>query len=287
MGWEVRGKTVVVTGATSGLGMHAAAEIARRGASLMLIGRDAARTEAAVAMVRAAAPAVTVSSALCDFSSQRAIRALAEELLARLPRIDVLVNNAGSVNDTRRVSEDGIEMTFAVNHLGYYLLTRLLLDRILTSAPARIVSVASGSHYRGTMDFADLGFERGYTILKAYERSKLGNVLFTRELARRLEGKGVTVNCVHPGSVDTNIWSRGPAWAAPILRYVVRPFLLGIEQGADTIVQLVTDPTLDGVNGTYFSKKRPTKPSAIARDGAVAARLWDESAKLVGLPPEI
>jgi NAD(P)-dependent dehydrogenase (short-subunit alcohol dehydrogenase family) len=285
MAWDVRGKTVVVTGATSGIGMHAATEIARRGANLVVVGRDAARTEAAVASMKAAAPSVTVDSALCDFSSQRAIRALADELLARLPRIDVLVNNAGSVNQTRRVSEDGLELTFAVNHLGYYLLTRLLLDRIVASAPARIVSVASGSHYRGTMDFADLGFERGYAIMKAYERSKLGNVLFTRELARRLEGKGVTVNCLHPGSVDTNIWSGAPAWAQPILRYVVRPFLLTIDEGASRIVQLVVDPSLDGVTSTYFSKKRPTQPSPLARDGAVATRLWDESAKLVGLAP--
>ena len=173
-----------------------------------------------------------MSHLLCDFSSQASIRALAADILRDIDRLDVLVNNAGGVNKTRRLTVDGIEMTFAVNHLGYFLLTNLLRDLLARSAPARVVTVASIGHRRGTLDFADLGFERGgYSIMRAYMRSKLANVLFAAELARRLAGTGVTSNSLHPGSVATNIWSGAPTWAKPLIQILYRPFFISAEKG--------------------------------------------------------
>jgi retinol dehydrogenase-14 len=161
----------------------------------------------------------------------------------------VLVNNAGGVNKGRLLTVDGIETTFAVNHLGYFLLTNLLLDLLVKSAPARVVTVASIGHRHGTLDFDDLGFERGYKLMRAYARSKLANILFSSELARRLDGTGVTSNSLHPGGVATNIWSGAPGWAKPIIWLVLRPSLISVEKGATTIIQLATDPALDGVTG--------------------------------------
>jgi NAD(P)-dependent dehydrogenase (short-subunit alcohol dehydrogenase family) len=208
---------------------------------------------------------------------------LAEQFLARHDRLHVLVNNAGSVFYKRSVTEDGIESTFAVNHLGYFLLTRLLLDVLLQSAPARVVNVASAALYQGTMDFEDLGFERGYRLMRAYARSKLANVLFTRELARRLAGKGVTVNSLHPGAVATNIWSGAPEWARPVLAIAKRLLMKTAAQGGQTIVHLATSPEVDGQTGLYFEKNRLKTPSRLARDEAVAKELWERSSKLVKL----
>lgn len=283
MSWDVRGKTILITGATSGIGLEASVDLARRGAKLVMVGRDPKRTDAARADVEARSGSKDVTTMLCDFESQAAIRALAKDFLSRHDRLDVLVNNAGLVNKERRLTADGIEATFAVNHLGYFLLTNLLLDRLVESAPARVVTVASVGHRRGTMDFEDLGYERGYFIMKAYARSKLGNVLFSNELARRLEGKGVTSNSLHPGGVATNIWSGAPGWAKPILAVIVKPFLITPEKGAQTILQLATSPELDGVTGTYFEKLRAVDPAPLALDEALAKRLWDVSEKLVGL----
>lgn len=282
--WDLRGKTILVTGATSGIGFETSADLAKRGARVVMVGRDPARTEAAVSKV-ARRSSGEVSHLLCDFSSQASIRRLAESFRERHDRLDVLVNDAGGVNKSRRLTVDGIEMTFAVNHLGYFLLTNLLLDRIVGSAPARIVSVASIGHRSGTLDFADLGFERGYSIMRAYTRSKLGNVLFSAELARRLAGTGVTSNCLHPGSVNTRIWSGAPVWAKPIIRFVYRPFFISAEKGASYVVDLVTRPDLAGVTGRYFEEGRMIAPSSLAQDEALAKRLWEVSAAMVGLPP--
>jgi retinol dehydrogenase 14 len=280
----MRGKNVLITGATSGIGLEAAVELARRGARTFLVGRDPGRTEAAVAQVKSRSGSGEVSSFLCDFSSQASIRALAGEVLARLDRLDVLINNAGGVNKKRELTVDGIEKTFAVNHLGYFLLTNLLLDLIKRSAPARIVTVASIGHRRGTLDFDDLGFERGgYWIMKAYGRSKLANVLFAAELARRLAGTGVTSNSLHPGSVATNIWSGAPTWAKPLIQILYRPFFLSVEEGASFIVQLAADPTLEGVTGKYFETGKIVPPAPLAQDEALAKRLWDVSAAMTGL----
>ena len=281
----MRGKTILITGATNGIGLEAAVELARRGGRIVMVGRDPQRTEAAAADVMARSGSREVSHLLCDFSSQASIRALAADVLSRLDRLDVLVNNAGGVNKTRRLTGDGIEATFAVNHLGYFLLTNLLLDLLVRSAPARIVTVASVGHRRGTLDFDDLGYERGYAIMKAYTRSKLANVLFADALARRLAGTGVTSNSLHPGSVATNIWSGAPLWAKPLIQIFFRPFFISPAEGAATIVQLAADPALEGVTGKYFEKGVAVAPAPLARDEALAKRLWDVSARMVGLPP--
>jgi retinol dehydrogenase-14 len=285
MSWDIRGKTVLVTGATSGLGLAASHELARRGARLVMVGRDGPRTEAAVAAVAASSGSREVSFLLCDFASQAAIRGLADAFRSRQDRLHVLLNNAGGVNKTRRLTGDGIEATFAVNHLGYFLLTNLLLDLLVESAPARIVTVASMGHRMGTLDFGDLGFERGYSIMRAYARSKLANVLFAAELGRRLFGRGVTSNSLHPGTVDTNIWSGAPTWAKPIIQLFRRPFFISAERGAAHLVRLVTDPELSEVTGAYFERGQPVEPAPLARDQALAARLWDVSASMVGLRP--
>ena len=284
MTWDIRGKTVLVTGASSGIGLEASVVLAGKGARLVLVGRDQARTEAARTVVMQRSGSTEVEALLCDFASQRQIRRLAAEFLGRHGRLDVLVNNAGAVPRARELTEDGIERTFAVNHLGYFLLTNLLLDRLRESAPARVVSVASLGHRQGTLDFDDLGFERGYQILKAYARSKLANVLFSAELSRRLAGTGVTSNCLHPGAVATNIWSGAPFWAKPLIWLLLRPRFITAEQGGQAIVQLCLSPGLTGRSGRYFEHGQEAVPSRLARDEALARRLWEESARLVGLP---
>ncbi len=284
MPWNIAGKTVLVTGATNGIGLGAAVALARLGATLVIVGRDSARTAAALGAVRAgASPGAEPTSYLCDFSSQAEVRRLASAVERDHARLDVLVNNAGGVHSRRRLTVEGIERTFATNHLGYFLLTNLLRDLLMRSAPARVVTVASIGHRRGTIDFDDLGFERGYGIMKAYRRSKLANVLFANELARRLDGTGVTSNSLHPGGVATNIWSGAPLWAKPLIAVLVRPRLIGVEAGAATVVQLAASPGLEGATGLYFEEQRPIAPSPLAQDDELARRLWSVSAAMTGL----
>jgi len=282
--WDIRGKTVLVTGATSGIGLEASVALARQGARVIMVGRNQAKTEAARADVASRSGSKEVSYLLADFASQASVRALANAVRSRADRLDVLVNNAGGVNKARTVTADGIETTFAVNHLGYFLLTNLLLDLVVKSAPARVVTVASVGHRRGTLDFEDLGFERGgYSIMRAYSRSKLANILFANELARRRAGSGVTSNSLHPGSVDTNIWSGAPLWAKPIIQILLRPFFISAEKGGERIVQLAASPELEGVTGKYFEDGKVVDPAPLARDASLATRLWDVSARMVGL----
>jgi retinol dehydrogenase-14 len=296
MSWEIRGKTVLITGATGGIGLAAARELARRGARVVMVGRDPARTAQAAADVASVAaqaapaggatvspvsPGSPVSYLLCDFSSFADIRRLAAEFRARHDRLDVLVNNAGGVNKTRRLSKDGVEMTFAVNHLGYFLLTTLLTDLLVRSAPARVVSVSSVGHRSGTLDFDDLGFERGYRIMRAYSRSKLANVLFSNELARRLAGTGVTSNSLHPGAVNTGIWSGAPGWTLPVIQVLRWFFFISAEKGGSYIVDLVTNPEFDDVTGKYFEEGVMKYPARLAQDEALGRRLWDVSASMV------
>ena len=254
---------------------------------MVLVGRNQAKTAAALADIRrrSGADPDAVEFVLCDLSSQASIRQLAATVLARCPRLDILVNNAGTVSVARKLTVDGIEVTFAVNHLGYYLLTRLLREQIVASAPARIVNVASHLHYHGTLDFDDLSFARGYHILRAYARSKLGNVLFTCELAKRLLGTGVTVNALHPGDVATNIWRGAPSWSQPFLGLAKKLLMISPEEGARRITYLAASPEVQGWTGLYFEKNQPRLPSRLSRKDGLAARLWTESARLVHVEP--
>lgn len=281
---SLAGKTVLVSGASSGLGLEASVKLASMGAELVLVARDAARGEAAVATVRQRSGSSAVRVMRCDFASLAQVRALAAGVVATCPRLHVLVNNAGSVAARREVTEDGLEWTFAVNHLAPFLLTNLLLDRLRRSAPARVVVVASAAHRGGRMPFDNLQFERGgYTLMRAYARSKLANVLFTRELARRLAGTGVTANSLHPGAVATNIWSHASRYTQPLLA-VAKLFMISAEKGADGIVYLAASPEIDGQTGGYYERNRRVSPSASGLDDALARELWTRSAALVGLP---
>jgi NAD(P)-dependent dehydrogenase (short-subunit alcohol dehydrogenase family) len=275
-------KTILITGATNGIGLEAGVTLAKEGHRVVLVGRDPQRTAEAVAQVKQRSGSAQVDSLLADFMSLADVRKLAAEYRAKYDRLDVLINNAGTVFSSRTLSKDGIEATFAVNHLAPYLLTRLLLDVIAKSAPARIVNVSSENHYTATMDFDDLGFEKGYFIMKAYGRSKLGNVLFTRSLARQLADKGVTVNAVHPGGVRTNIWTHAPWFAKPVLK-LMQLLLITAEEGSRTLTYLATSPEVEGKTGLYFEKNKPVEPAKLAQDDALAQRLWTESERLVGL----
>ena len=284
MAWSVAGKTVLITGATSGIGLEAAVALARMGALPVIVGRDENRTIRAAAQIKERS-GVDARSYLCDFSRQSSIRRLADQIRAECSRIDVLINNAGGVNKRRTITEDGIERTFATNHLGYFLLTALLIDLIKRSAPARIVTVASIAHrHRGKLDFDDLNFDRRrYWIMDAYGQSKVANVLFANELARRLADAGVTSNSLHPGRVATNIWSGAPIWSKPLIALLLRPTFISAEAGGQTLVHLAASPELEGVTGKYFEDNVDVAPSTLAQDRATARTLWQISERLVGL----
>ena len=280
----MKGKTVIVTGANAGIGKVTASELASMGAKVTLVCRDKARGEEALRDVRSRSGG-DVDLMLCDFGSLDSIRAFAAAFQAAHDRLDVLVNNAGAILGERKLTADGFEMTFGVNHLGYFLLTNLLLDLLKKSAPSRIVNVASDVHRQGKLDWDDLQSERRpYAQFRAYSDSKLCNVLFTAELARRLDGTGVTANSLHPGVVGTNFGSTG----SPLFRFLTKiggPFLLTPEKGARTSIYLASSPDVEGVTGKYFAKSREAKPSKAAQDADAARRLWDVSAKMVGLTP--
>lgn len=279
----MKGKTCIVTGATSGIGRSTALALARAGAELGLVCRDAGRAEATVRAIRDETGSTAVEVFLGDLGSQAAIRKVADAILARYPRIHLLVNNAGVVNLQRITTADGIEQTFAVNHLAYFLLTLLLLDRLRESAPARIVNVGSDAHkFVSGINFDDIGFANGYKSMRVYGHSKLANLLFTTELARRLEGSGVTVNCVHPGAVATSLGKNNGSIATLLIR-VLAPFFRTPDKGAATTLHVATSPALEGVSGRYFASCREVVPAAAARDRAAAERLWDLSAHLTGL----
>lgn len=275
------GKTVLITGANSGIGLEASVAIARMGAEVVMVARDPKKGEAALADAKARSGSQNMSLLVHDLGTLAGVRALAKSFRAKHARLDVLVNNAGSVSPARQLTADGYEQTFAVNHLAGFLLTSLLLDLLKKSAPSRIVNVASRGHFQGTMDFDNLHYEKGgYFIMKAYGRSKLANVLHAAELARRLEGTGVTAYSLHPGAVATNIWNHAPGWTVPILNLAKRLFMITPEQGGATIVHAATSDEVLPHNGRYFVNKKPAHPSVLARDPALAKRLWDHSEKL-------
>jgi NAD(P)-dependent dehydrogenase (short-subunit alcohol dehydrogenase family) len=274
---------VVITGASDGIGLEAASQLAQEGHHVVMVGRTPAKLESATARVRSESPAARVDSRLCDFMSLDDVRGLAHELLSAYPRIDVLVNNAGTVFDKRTLSRDGIEATLAVNHLAGFLLTELLLDRLVASAPARVVITASIGHFSGALDLDDLGLEHGYGIIRAYNRSKLANVLHARHLAARLEGTGVTANCLHPGAVSTSIWSGAPWFARPVLAVAKRLLMVSPATGGARLAYLATSPEVEGLSGGYYEQDRVKEPAELARDVALAERLDAASRRLVGL----
>jgi NAD(P)-dependent dehydrogenase (short-subunit alcohol dehydrogenase family) len=275
------GKTAVVTGATSGIGYETALGLARLGASVVLVARDAQRGARALEAVAAASRDGRPVLLVADLASLAQVRRLARDLAA-LPRVDVLVNNAGAMHARRKLTEDGLEMTFAVNHLAPFLLTRLLLPKLAASAPARVVTVASEAHRPAALDFDDLQAERGYASMRAYGRSKLANVLFSNELARRTAGTGVTSNSLHPGVVATGFGKNDPGW----MNFLVTTFgglLMAPAAGARTTLHVATAPELESVTGRYFRRSREALPSPAARDVAAAGRLWEVSSRLVDL----
>ena len=279
---QLKGKTCMITGASSGLGRAMALELARMGASLVLVCRDRTRGENVMAGIRERTGNPAVSLMLADLSVQQSIRTLAADFLARGEPLHVLVNNAGVFNLKRSLTADGIETVFAINHLSYFMLTLLLLDRIKQSAPARIVNVASNAHRWGSINFDDLGGARSYRSSRIYGQSKLANILFTYELARRLEGTGVTVNCVHPGAVATGLGANNGA-LAKLLMPLIGLFMRSPEQGAATQIYLAASPEVEGVSGKYFVDCQPAQSNQESYDTAVARRLWEVSAEMTGV----
>jgi NAD(P)-dependent dehydrogenase (short-subunit alcohol dehydrogenase family) len=279
---DLEGRTCLVTGATSGIGEETAVGLARCGARVILVARDRERGEASVARVKAKTGHRAVELLLADLASQAEIRELVGQVLDRCPSLHVLVNNAAVVHVSRETTVDGYEMTFAVNHLAYFLLTRLLLDRLVESRPARIVNVASNGHNFGKLDFDDLQSEKKYSWMKVYGTSKLANVLFTYELGRRLAGTGVTVNCLHPGAVSTGLGMNNGRLGRIVVP-LLRPFFLTPEAGARTSIYLATSDEVTSVSGRYFVKCEPRPSSPASYDEDLARRLWQESSRLTGL----
>lgn len=275
--WQsVAGKRVLITGATGGIGLAAARDLARRGAKLAIVARSEARAGEAVRQIKAASGTDgEVDVLLADLASQASIRGLAAEALERYSRLEVLVNNAGAVNSQRRITEDGIELTWAVNHVAPFLLTTLLLDRIRASAPARIVTTSSAAHLRAQIPFDDMSGERTYGPFGfgRYSQTKLANILFTLEVARRLEGTGVTANCFHPGFVASG-FNRNNGALMTFGMAIARPFGRSSEKGAETLVWLVDSPEVAGESGGYFTDMRRILPSAAGQDAEAARRLW-------------
>jgi NAD(P)-dependent dehydrogenase (short-subunit alcohol dehydrogenase family) len=275
-------RTVLVTGGTGGIGRATALGLAALGAHLAITGRDRGRAEGAAREIRAAGGG-QVDVFVADLSCQSQVRRLADEVLRSLSRIDVLVNNVGGYWNARHVTADGLERTFAINHLAPFLLTNLLLGRLKQSAPARVVTVSSNVQAMGRIDFGDLQGERSYSGARAYSQSKLANVLFTYELARRLRATSVTANALHPGVVRTSFGAEDPGGVQRLFTPVMRPFMKSPARGAATSIHLASAADLEQVTGRYFANGKPRRSSERSYDEAAAARLWQASADLTGL----
>lgn len=279
---DMQGKTVLITGATAGIGKETARALQQRGAHVVIVGRNPQKTADVVSEIKTQNPSGgEVDGMVADLSSLAEIRRLAEEFKQKYDRLDVLVNNAGAYFNQRKLSVDGYEMTFALNHLGYFYLTHLLLDLIKSSSPARIVNVSSGAHAMGKINFDNLNSKGLYLGWTEYGTSKLMNILFTRELCRQLEGTHVTANALHPGFVATNFGHNGNGIGKWIIQLTQRNALTP-EQGAQTSIYLASSPEVTGVSGAYFYDRRIVQPSKSAQDDEVARRLWDVSLDLVG-----
>jgi len=279
------GKTCLITGATNGIGRVTAVELARMGAELFLVYRNKTRADETVAEIRNRTGNENVHLLRANLESQKEIRAAAAAFLDTGKPLHLLINNAGLGNTKRLMTEDGIEMVFAVNHLAYFLLTMQLLDRIKQSAPARIVNVASEAHRFGTINFDDLGGERRFRTFGAYSQSKLANILFSYELARRLVGTGVTVSCLHPGGIASGLWTNN----GPLAQFVMKAgsvLLKTPEQGARTTIYLASSPQVEGITGKYYSNCREKTSSRESYDLNIAGRLWNVSAQMTGVDPK-
>jgi NAD(P)-dependent dehydrogenase (short-subunit alcohol dehydrogenase family) len=281
---SMTGKTVLITGGTGGIGRAAAIGLASMGARVGITGRDRTRAEQAAASIAVESGNPAVDVFVADMSSQAEVRRLADEVLAVYPQLDVLVNNVGGFWAHRHQTADGLEHTFALNHLAPFLLTNLVLDRLITSAPARVVTVSSGAHTMGRIDFDDLMGEQDYSGQRAYNQSKLANVMFTYELARRLEGTGVTATALHPGMTNTSFSTEDPHRKMAPIVFVVRPFMKSPKKGADTAIYLASSPEVEGVTGRYFVNHKIRESEQSSYDTATTAQLWRISADLVGIP---
>ncbi len=281
----MKNKNILITGATAGIGLETAKALAKQGANVYIHGRNKEKAQKAVDEVIAYSGNKNVDFFIADLSSQKEVRKLADEVKAKLDRLDVLINNAGGVFQKRQLSVDGIEMTFANNHLSYFLLTHLLLDLLKKSANSRIVNVASHSHYSGKFDFEDMKMERSYNIMKAYERSKLGNVLFTMELAERLKGTGVTVNALHPGVVKTGIAGKNTGKLVVLAWKLFELYqgAISAEDGAKTSIYLASSPEVEGESGKYYDLCKHKWQSRYSQTEGLKEKVWELSAKLTGL----
>lgn len=279
---SMRDKVVVITGATSGIGDVSADHLAQAGARIVFVARDRERGEKTRRHLEAVAAHAKHTAYYGDLSKLADMKRVAQEIAQTEPHIDVLINNAGAMFSSRQVTEDGLEKTFALNHMSYFVVTNLLLDRLRATPGARIVSTASDAHSGAKLKFDDLQTERGYSGFSVYGRSKLMNILFTRELARRLVGTGVTANCLHPGFVNTRFGNNSGGLTSLAIRGA-KNFALSPEEGARTIIYLASSPEVEGKTGGYYVKCRPATPSAAAQNDADAKRLWDVSAKIAGV----
>ncbi|MBL8528074.1 MAG: SDR family oxidoreductase [Burkholderiales bacterium] len=275
----MKGKVVVITGATSGIGQVAAERLAKLGARIVLVARDRGRAEATLARLRERAPGIAHGVHFADLSRLAEMKRVASEIAEAEPRIDVLINNAGAMFNKRRVTEDRLERTFALNHMAYFVLTHGLRERLVASAQSRVINTASEAHRGARLDFDDLQSTRGYSGFKVYGRSKLCNILYTRELARRLAGTGVTANCLHPGFVGTRFGDESGGLGAWVIR-LAKLLAISPEEGAKTIVHLATSDDVAHDSGEYFHRCRIASPALEAQDDVAAERLWLESARL-------
>jgi NAD(P)-dependent dehydrogenase (short-subunit alcohol dehydrogenase family) len=279
----MQGKTVVITGATSGIGQVAAVELARQGARIVFVARNPLRRNATLARLSVANDKAKHAAYLADLSRLSEMKRVAGEIAAAEPRIDVLINNAGAVFGRHEATADGLEMTFATNHMAYFVMTNLLLANLKAAPGARIVSTASDAHKSGKLNFDDLQSEKSYGAMRVYGTSKLCNILFTRELARRLSGIGVTANCLHPGFVSTGFGDNNDGLMGFTIGILKKLGAITPEDGARTIVYLASSPEVAGQSGGYYYKYAPATPTAAAQNDADAKRLWEISAKIAGV----
>jgi NAD(P)-dependent dehydrogenase (short-subunit alcohol dehydrogenase family) len=278
----MRGKTVVITGGTSGIGEVAAVALAKMGARIVLVARDKSRGDAALARLHDSAPGIAHSVHFADLLRLAEMKRVAAQIADHESRIDVLINNAGALFGKRRLTEDGLEYTFALNHMAYFVMTAGLRERLLASGPARVINTASAAHQGATLDFDDLQSAKSFRATKAYGRSKLCNILFTRELARRLHGTGVTANCLHPGFVATRFGDQSGGLLSRFV-WLAKFFAISPVEGAETIIYLASSPNVAKTTGQYFYKSVPTTSSSWAQDDRSALLLWQRSAALAGM----